>query len=75
MFWIATLGVCTLVSCSIPSPSHSPAFSLYATKEACEQGVAIADKPNGFEWKCIAADTVTFSPKMGFDTGAIMVKP
>lgn len=76
MFWTVVMTCSGFVACSIPEAGYNPAFSFYATKEACERRVALADSGDGLKMSCISSDTVTFNPAFGFSANAsIMVKP
>lgn len=75
MFWTVSF-VCIAQMCSMPDPSYNPAFSFYATKEACEARISVADVRSGIRYSCNESDTVSFSPGMGFSAGSsIMMGP
>jgi|HubBroStandDraft_6_1064221.scaffolds.fasta_scaffold1334753_2 hypothetical protein len=81
MFWAiafgcyAAAGSITSLMCEMPEPSFNPAYSIFATEEACQARLRIATLPQGVTGSCIQTDTVIFSPGVGFvPNGSIMVK-
>jgi hypothetical protein len=62
--------LCTIQSCLIPQPQENPAYSFYASREACERRLSIARLPTGLEGACIETETVTYSQYGGFSANA-----
>ena len=72
MFWVVAM-ICTANTCSLPEEAYSPAYSIYATREACERRLSIAEKPFGIEWSCQQTDTATFGAGGFSGNASIMI--